>query len=95
MKKKLGQSRLSAIVEAVCNVGSGMFIAFGINQFAAAYAHIIREYIWSGFVWTIGFEANIIMTIVLTVVSVSRSYVWRRIFNNIHVKNLHKGEKDE
>ena len=88
-KQKLGQTKFMTMVEAVANVGSGMVLAFTISQIASHYQEFIREYIWSSFIWTLGFEANVIMTIILTVVSVLRGYVWRRLFNKVHADKLH------
>jgi len=75
------QTKVMSGIEAVCNVGSGMIIALCISQLAVIFAAEIQEYIWSGFVWNISTESNIVMTIVLTVVSMSRSFAWRRYFN--------------
>lgn len=80
----MSQSRRHSVIEAFVNVFSGMFIAFAVSQLAYVYQNEIREYLWTGFTWDISVSSNIFMTIVLTVISVIRGYIWRRIFNNIH-----------
>lgn len=86
--KHLGQSKKHAGLEAVVNIGSGMFIAFTLSQLASYCAPEIRMYIWTGFEWNVGAGSNLFMTVVLTFVSMARSYVWRRVFNKVHVKKL-------
>lgn len=81
------QSKRHSLIEAIINVGSGMIIAFGLSQLAHVYQDEIREYIWSGFVWKLSAGSNLIMTILFTMVSIIRGYIWRRIFNNIQRKN--------
>ena len=75
------QSRRHSLLESCLNVTSGMMIAFVISQLAHEFAPQIRQYIWSGFEWNISAGSNIIMTAVLTIVSISRGYAWRRHFN--------------
>lgn len=87
---KLGQPKSHTAIEAVLNIGSGMFLAFGIYQLAGAYAPEIRMYIWSGFELDIGLASNALMTVVLTFVSMARSYTWRRVFNRFHEKYISK-----
>lgn len=75
------QTRKQSLIEAVVNIGTGMVIAFSISQLAS--------YI-PGFNWNVGFEANIVMTVVLTLISVLRSYLWRRFFNGRHSNERNK-----
>lgn len=70
-----GQSRKHSAMEAICNVGSGMLIAWCMMQFVLAPALNIN----------ITPSENGIVTIVLTVVSMARGYLWRRLFNAIHL----------
>lgn len=65
------QTKLESFIEQCCNVGSGMIIAYGVMELVLAP--------WLG----IGITPmqNIWVTLVLTVVSVLRGYVWRRVFN--------------
>lgn len=77
------QSRKHSILEACVNVISGMAIAFMISQLAHEFQGVIKSYIWSGFEWNITAGSNIVMTTVFTVVSIIRSYAWRRHFNKV------------
>lgn len=65
------QTRLESIIEQILNVGSGMIIAYSIMELVLIP------------LLDIGMTPlqNVWVTIVLTVVSVLRGYVWRRIFN--------------
>ncbi len=82
MRRYKGQSKFYSILEAILNITSGMVIAFSVTQFLA--------------VPILGIEISLIqnaaLTAVLTVVSVLRSYLWRRAFNFIHVKQYDKGK---
>lgn len=78
----IGQSRKHSAVESCCNIFSGMLVAFVISQLAHELQPLIREYIWSKFEWELSVGSNIIMTVILTFISVIRSYLWRRTFNN-------------
>lgn len=79
----MSQSKRQSIIEATVNVFSGMIIAFAVSQLAHVYQNEIRQYIWSGFEWQLSVASNLFMTTVLTVISVIRGYIWRRIFNRI------------
>jgi membrane protein implicated in regulation of membrane protease activity len=73
------QTKRQSMVETGVNIFSGMLISFLISQIAA----IISNYTgW--FTWNISTTANIGMTILLTIVSILRSYTWRRYFNKVH-----------
>lgn len=82
----MGQSRLASILEAVLNIFTGMIIAFTLSQVFSHYAEVIRVYIYSDFTWAVTAKSNMIVTIILTIVSLIRSYIWRRIFNHHHIK---------
>lgn len=88
MSSKFGQSKLHSAIEMIVNIGSGMIIAYGVNQLMAYYAGFIASYIWPGFHFELSMSSNIFTTVVLTVVSVLRGYCWRRAFNYYHVKKL-------
>lgn len=75
------QSKKHSIIEATVNVLSGMIIAFIISQLFHEYQAEVQKYIWSGFEWNITAGSNVVMTVVLTIVSVIRGYIWRRYFN--------------
>ena len=84
-----GQSKKHSLLEAVMNIGSGMLIAFTLSQLFTIYEESIQLYFYSDFHWNISASSNLIVTVVLTIVSICRSYIWRRIFNHCHLK-LHQ-----
>lgn len=69
MPKTRGQTRKASLLEASFNIISGAAIAFAITQILGPLLgyHITPT-------------SNLMLTIILTTVSVIRSYVWRRIF---------------
>lgn len=71
------QSKKQSIMESMLNMISGACIAFTITQIGSIM----------GF-WDISPESNVGLTITLTVVSVIRSYYWRRLFNKKAVQNV-------
>lgn len=75
------QSRKHSFIESCLNVASGMVIAFVISQLAHVFEAEIQKYIWTGFTWNVSAGSNAVMTVILTVVSISRGYAWRRHFN--------------
>ena len=76
------QTKRQSLIEASLNTFSGMVLGFAISQLAHIFSPFIREYLWSGWTWELSAGSNVIMTIILTIVSVIRSYIWRRYFNN-------------
>ncbi len=81
-----GQSKKLSGLEACLNTFSGMVIAFSISQLACILTPTIQKYISKDFVWDINYKSNIVITIILTIVSVGRSYVWRRYFNKLLIR---------
>lgn len=77
------QTRLESAIEAVLNVGSGMLVAWimTLTVLPGIYGYDVdpRE----------GFE----ITCIFTVVSVLRSYLWRRFFNGRLKKGFLNGER--
>ncbi|MEN9589045.1 MAG: hypothetical protein RLZZ481_831 [Pseudomonadota bacterium] len=65
------QSKTMSAIEAVTNTAVGLVISF------AATAAICRVYDIP-----MTYEANAILTFWMTVLSIARSYVMRRVFNN-------------
>lgn len=90
----MNQSKRHSLLEACLNVFSGMVIAFIISQLAHCYEAEIQRYIWSGFVWNLSVGSNIIVTVVLTIVSIIRGYIWRRIFNRVQKRNYEEQSRD-
>lgn len=78
----MNQTKFQSGLEVILNTLTGMILAFVVSQLGHILAPSIRRYIWGGFVWDISAKSNVIMTIILTLVSMSRSYAWRRYFNN-------------
>lgn len=71
------QSRKHSLFEALLNTGSG-FITSLLTQ-------------WLVFPWFNlhpSLQENLSLTAIFTIVSIARSYVWRRIFNNLQAKGL-------
>lgn len=68
--KIMKQTKLQSFTEATVNVFTGAVISFSITQLLAPVLDIQIEY-----------HANLILTLILTFVSVTRSYLWRRYFN--------------
>ena len=88
------QTKKCSFIEVTLNICSGMIIAFCISQLAHIFEHEIQQYIYKGFEWNISASSNMIMTVVLTFVSVLRSYAWRRYFNS-KIKTLYKEKSNE
>ena len=85
------QSKRHSVFEALLNVFTGMVVGFSLSQTAAWLEPEIQKYIWSGFVWHLSTGSNVVMTSILTVFSIARSYIWRRIFNRAQLRR-YKGE---
>lgn len=70
------QTKKGSLFEVICNVGTGFVVAWGLTQwlFPTVY-HLELSCLQS---WTITFT--------YTIVSVVRSYVWRRVFNYFIVR---------
>ena len=64
------QSKLTSMVEVILNTASGFILAFVVWQVVAGLYDIDMP-----------FGRNFQITTIFTIVSVLRSYVWRRIFN--------------
>ena len=79
------QSRLGSLVEQLFNTGSGFIVSVLVWHF------IVQPF------WGIktSFAENLNITLLFTVVSIARSYVWRRFFNGLAHKNNKKSSHDE
>lgn len=74
------QSKKGSAVETILNVGSGYFIAFGLNLYFLPYfVDGISEY-------NVGIA--LIIGVVYTSVSMVRSFTFRRVFNKLTGKRL-------
>ena len=65
----MNQTRLVSLLEAVLNIASGFIIAIALWQFLAWVYDIPMP-----------LSRNLEITTIFTVVSVTRSYIWRRLF---------------
>lgn len=72
------QSRLSSFIEQILNVSSGFFISLLV------WIYIIVPI----FNFEVTMVENIAVTIIFTIISVIRGYLWRRLFNCIHSKEM-------
>jgi len=73
------QTRLESFIEQLLNIGSGFLISLLVWEF------VVKP------VWDLqtSFSENLHITALFTVVSIARSYTWRRFFNWLH-KNKNK-----
>lgn len=67
----MGQSKTESAVEAALNIGSGFILSMLVWQLIANPV----------FGYEVTFGENVALTSIFTVVSLVRSYVWRRFFN--------------
>lgn len=88
-----GQNKRHSVVEALVNTFTGMIVGFTVSQLAHFYQAEIQHYIWSGFVWNLSVKSNMLMTCILTMCSIIRGYIWRRIFNRAQLRR-YKNEQD-
>lgn len=66
------QSKLESVLEQTCNMGSGFILA------ALAWAYGVAPAMHAGY---ITIDSPITITIIFTVISFIRGFVWRRFFN--------------
>ena len=76
------QTRKGSLLEATLNIGSGFIVAMLTWQLVAAPL----------FGYKVTLQDNFWLTMIFTVVSVVRSYFWRRLFNHYIVKKERKHE---
>lgn len=65
------QTRIESIIESTINTASGFILSFAVWQWLVAPM----------FGFNLPVSDNFWITVIFTVVSVARSYVWRRFFN--------------
>ena len=65
------QTRLNSLIEQLLNIGSGFLVSLGVWEFAVKPIWEIQT----------NFTENLQITFLFTVVSIARSYTWRRFFN--------------
>ena len=76
MKNK-GQSKRHSFIEQVFNVGSGWLLSLLVWTFLIAPLYDVNTTL----------EENMGITIIFTIISIIRGYIWRRIFNRITEKH--------
>lgn len=74
------QTRKGSLLETTLNIGSGFIVAMLVWQLIAAPL----------FGYEVTLYDNFWLTMIFTVVSVIRSYFWRRLFNYYIVKKERK-----
>jgi hypothetical protein len=78
--QETNQSKRGSAIETAINVGSGYFIAFGLNLYFLPYfVDGISEY-------NVGIA--LIIGVVYTSVSMVRSFTFRRVFNKLTGKRM-------
>lgn len=65
------QSKAESILEAVCNTGSGFIVSLLVQIYVVVPVFQLQTTVAQDFA----------MTTVFTVISIFRSYLWRRLFN--------------
>lgn len=74
------QTRLESLIEALANIATGMAVSFALGMLV---------YPLFGFPVTAG--QNLWIVVIFTTVSLLRSYLWRRWFNQLLVRRLNRG----
>lgn len=79
------QSKLDSLIEQLLNIGSGFVLSLCVWEF------VVKP------IWSIetSFVENLQITVLFTVVSLARSYAWRRAFNHFSHKNNKKKSHDQ
>ncbi|PWC98018.1 hypothetical protein [Azospirillum sp. TSO5] len=71
----MSQSRLMSAVEAAANTASGFVLSW-----------LAGMVIYPLIGWPVSAAQNTVVVTAFTIISLLRSFVWRRIFNHIHQK---------
>lgn len=69
------QSKYQSIIEQTLNVGSGFIIS------VLVWEYVIKHLIHAG---VLSVDSSIWITVIFTVVSFIRGYLWRRYFNQLN-----------
>ena len=69
------QKPLHSFIEAIANTASGFILSMLAVQFIFPVVGV-----------TMDLRQNFMATGIMTIVSVARSYAWRRIFNRLHAR---------
>lgn len=76
----MNQSRLESLIEASINIGSGFIVSLLLWTFVIVP-------VWN---LPVNMSQNLIITGLFTVLSIVRSYIWRRFFNAGLHKKIHE-----
>lgn len=76
---RIGQARAHSLMEAVTGTLFALFISIVLQQFIIAPLFHLRTSVGE----------NIGIVLIFTVVSMVRSYYWRRLFNWLHCRQHH------
>lgn len=79
------QTRLQSFIEQLLNIGSGFLVSLLVWEF------VVKP------IWNIqtSHAENLQITLLFTVVSIARSYAWRRVFNHRLNKNNKKASHEK
>jgi len=69
----MSQSRKHSFLEALLNTASGFLISYFVAELTFTYFNFSASH-----------KETFQITCIFTLVSIVRSYIWRRIFNYIH-----------
>lgn len=76
----MNQSRLESLIEASINIGSGFIASLLLWTFVIVP-------VWN---LPVNMSQNLVITGLFTVLSIVRSYIWRRFFNAGLHKKIHE-----
>lgn len=71
------QTKLQSLIEMICNYASGFVVAF-------LTWHYMIPVFWPHL--SVPASQGVWVTVVFTIVSITRSYLWRRLFNHLHTR---------
>ena len=74
----MSQRQSHSVLEVLLNTASGFIISVLTSELVFPLFGVVATH-----------AQNISIVAVFTVVSVVRSYIWRRVFNHIHMGSLH------
>jgi predicted membrane protein len=75
----MSQSRKHSLLEALLNTSTGFLTSL-----------LTQKVVFPMFGFYPAFSQNLIITLIFTIVSIVRSYVWRRVFNALEQRGILK-----
>lgn len=73
----MSQSKKGSAIETASSTAFGFIVAM-----------IVQPIILGAFGMSINFHQDVALTVIFTLISVVRSYVFRRVFNRLHMKGI-------